>query len=138
MQYLTDNSDRVMQRGDEISDCEIYRYWLWREWDRTGPTLAFLMLNPVTADNLSDNLAIARRMARAVAEKYGRLEIANILPLRATDPGELLMHADPLGPRNAADGAVLDTIERVHMVICAWGAHPAAAPGVAGVMHLAQ
>src|SRR5258708_9826988 len=53
MQYLTDNSDVVMQRGAEISDCGTYRYRLWREWDRARPTLAFLMLNPSTADHLA-------------------------------------------------------------------------------------
>ncbi len=44
MQYLTDTSDLVMQRGAQISDCGTYRYRLWREWDRCRPTLAFLML----------------------------------------------------------------------------------------------
>jgi hypothetical protein len=73
MQYLTDNSDRVMQRGDEISDCDIYRYWLWREWDRTGPTLAIPMLNPPRADHLADNPAIARKGCVAVFGGHDRV-----------------------------------------------------------------
>jgi hypothetical protein len=73
MQYLTDDSHRVMQRGDEISDCDIYRYWLRREWDRTRPTLAFLMLNPSRADHLADNPAIARCMARAGTIQPGQI-----------------------------------------------------------------
>ncbi|KAA0997816.1 DUF1643 domain-containing protein [Paraburkholderia panacisoli] len=53
MQYLTD-TDLAGERGAHISDCGAYRYRLWREWDRSKPTLAFLMLNPSTADHLSD------------------------------------------------------------------------------------
>jgi hypothetical protein len=40
MQYLTDNSDRGMQRGDENSDWAPYLCRLWRKWDRARPTLA--------------------------------------------------------------------------------------------------
>jgi hypothetical protein len=132
MQYLTDNN-LAGERGTNISDCGFYRYRLWREWDRSRPTLAFLMLNPSTADHIADDPTITRCMVRAVAGKYGRLEVVNLFPLRATDPDALLPHADPLGP---ADGAVLDAIDRSSMVICAWGAHPAVAPRAAEVMRI--
>lgn len=138
MQYLTD-SDLAGERGAHISDCGKYRYRLWREWDRSKPTLAFLMLNPSTADHLTDDPTITRCMSRAIAGKYGRLEVANLFPLRATDPDELLTHPDPVGPKRGsgpAEGAILDVIERAHAVICAWGAHPAAAARAAEVMHI--
>jgi hypothetical protein len=135
MQYLTE-TDLAGERGAHISDCGTYRYRLWREWDRSKPTLAFLMLNPSTADHLSDDPTITRCMSRAIAGRYGRLEVANLYPLRATDPAELLTHPDPLGPIGTADGAVLDAIDRASMVICAWGAHPAAAPRAADLMHI--
>ena len=135
MQYLTDH-DLAGERGAHISDCGTYRYRLWREWDHSLPTLAFLMLNPSTADHLADDPTITRCMSRAVTGKFGRLEVANLFPLRATDPAELLTHGDPLGPVGVADGAVLDAIDRAFMVICAWGAHPAAAPRAAELMHI--
>jgi hypothetical protein len=135
MQYLTD-SDFTGERGAHISDCGTYRYRLWREWDRSMPTLAFLMLNPSTADHLADDRTISCCVKRAIAGKFGRLEVANLFPLRATDPSELLTHADPLGPRNTADGAVMDAIDRASMVICAWGPHQTAAERAADVMHI--
>jgi hypothetical protein len=135
MQYLTD-TDLAGERGAHVSDCGAYRYRLWREWDRSRPTLAFLMLNPSTADHLTDDPTITRCLSRAVAGKYGRLEVANLFPLRATDPAELLTHADPLGPVRTADCAVMDAIDRASMVICAWGAHPGATARAAEVMRI--
>ncbi|KDP85825.1 DUF1643 domain-containing protein [Cupriavidus basilensis] len=37
--------------GAILSDCEQYRYRLWREWDRCQPALGFIMLNPSTANH---------------------------------------------------------------------------------------
>ncbi|WP_207000629.1 DUF1643 domain-containing protein [Trinickia mobilis] len=138
MQYLTE-TDLAGERGCILSDCGTYRYRLWREWDRTRPTLAFLMLNPSTADHLTDDPTITRCMSRAVAGKFGRLDVVNLFPLRATDPAELLTHPDPIGPKGkgiSADGAILDAIDQAHTVICAWGAHPAAAARAADVMRI--
>lgn len=138
MQYLTE-TDLAGERGCLLSDCGAYRYRLWREWDRRQPALAFLMLNPSTADHLTDDATITRCMSRAIAGKFGRLEVANLFPLRATDPDELLTHPDPVGPKgggSSADGAILDVISNAHTVICAWGAHAAAAPRAAEVMRL--
>jgi hypothetical protein len=135
MQYLTDH-DLAGERGAHISDCDTYRYRLWREWDKSRPTLAFLMLNPSTADHLTDDPTVTRCLLRAAAGKYGRLEVANLFPLRATNPAELLTNPDPLGPRNIADGAVMDAIDRATMVICAWGAHSIAASRAAELMHI--
>jgi hypothetical protein len=58
-------------------------------------------------------------MSRAVAGRYGRLEVANLFPLRATNPKELLTHADPLDPHNTANGDVINAIWHADIVICA-------------------
>jgi hypothetical protein len=119
-------ADRAGGRGASFSDCGAYRYRLWREWDASLPVLAFLMLNPSTADHLVDDPTIRRCLAHAVAGKFGRLEVVNLFPLRATNPDTLLTDFDPLGPRRMADGAIANAIEQAEIVICAWGAHPAA------------
>lgn len=140
MQYLTE-TDLAGEHGCILSDCGAYRYRWWREWDRSRPTLAFLMLNPSTADHLTDDPTITRCTSRAVAGNFGRLEVVNLFPLRATDPNELLRHPDPVGPRRGAvtaDGAILDVLERAHTLICAWGAHPAAAARAADVMNIVR
>src|ERR1700730_4474366 len=70
MQYLTD-ADLAGERGAHISDCGTYRYRLWREWDRSLPTLAFLMLNPSTADHLTDDPTITRLIAGTIRPSRG-------------------------------------------------------------------
>jgi len=113
--------------GCILSDCEQYRYRLWREWDRSRPGLGFIMLNPSTADHQVNDPTITRCLQRALAGRYGRLEVVNLFPLRSTDPDGLLTHPAPLGDRSGRnDGAIMDAIDRCSMVICAWGAHKAA------------
>jgi hypothetical protein len=135
MRHLTD-TDIALERGAQLNDCGAYRYRLWREWDTACPTLAFVMLNPSTADHRVDDPTVTRCLTRAVANNFGRLEVANLFPLRATNPDELLTHADPLGPRNPANRAILDVVDRASMVICAWGSHKAAAARATDVMRL--
>ena len=135
MKCLTE-TDQTVERGAQLSDCGTYRYRLWRAWDASRPTLAFVMLNPSTADHLVDDPTIARCFARAVANNFGRLEVANLFPLRTTNPELLLSHADPLGPRSLANRAILEAVDRASMVICAWGSAKSAATRAAGVMQL--
>jgi hypothetical protein len=135
MKCMTE-THQMVERGAHLSDCGTYRYRLWREWNASRPTLAFLMLNPSTADHLVDDPTVTRCFARAVANNFGRLEVANLFPLRATNPDELLTHPDPLGPRNAANGAILDMVDRASMVICAWGSHKAVSTRAPDVLHL--
>jgi hypothetical protein len=135
MKRLTD-TDLAGERGAQLSDCGAYRYRLWREWNASRPTVAFVMLNPSTADHLVDDPTVTQCFARAVADNFGRLEVANLFPLRATHPDELLMHPDPLGPRSRANSAILEAVDLASMVICAWGSHEAAATRAADVLHL--
>lgn len=107
--------------GAVYSDCDRYRYRLWREWDASKPTLAFCMLNPSTATEVKNDPTIERCMRRAIAWEYGRLEIVNIFALRSTDPRALYACDDPVGPDN--DTAILDCAHRSSAVICGWGAH---------------
>lgn len=122
--------------GAVFSDCEQYRYRLWREWDKSLPSLCFLMLNPSTADEQANDPTIARCEARAVAMRCGRLEVVNLFPYRATDPDQLCTVTDPLGPVNKADGAIMDAISVSHMIICGWGSHKAAIERAAEVLRI--
>ncbi|MFM0243850.1 DUF1643 domain-containing protein [Paraburkholderia sediminicola] len=140
MQYLTDH-DLTGERGCILSDCGFYRLRLWREWDKTLPTLTAMLLNPSNASHLVTDPTDTRIYARAVSMGFGRYEIVNLYPLRATDPDELLTHPDPLGPMRGgitADGAILDAMSAASMVICGWGSHPAAAGRAASAMSLIQ
>lgn len=125
------------EAGCILSDCEQYRYRLWREWDASRPVLGFIMLNPSTADHQVNDPTITRCMQRALAAKYGRLEVVNLFPLRSTDPGRLLTHVALLGDlphRNEC--AIMDALDRCSLVICAWGAHKAAPARAADVLQI--
>ncbi len=108
------------QSGAEYSDCETYRYRLWRKWE-DGPTVTFLMLNPSTADAFKNDPTIERCHRRAVAMGFAALEIVNIFAYRATDPRELKKAVKPVGPAN--DKAILESARKSDMTICAWGSH---------------
>lgn len=114
------------ERGCILSADGVYRYRLWRVWDASLPTLAFVMLNPSTADHLTDDPTIRRCISRACGGKFGRLEVVNLFALRTMKPNELLTHSNPIGVREEADRAVRESASCAAAVICAWGAHPSA------------
>jgi hypothetical protein len=105
--------------GAKFSPCRTWRYFLRREWS-SASKVAFIMLNPSTADETQDDPTIRRCIGYAKAWGYGGLVVGNIFAFRSTDPRGLLTAADPVGPDNdywlANIGLGTDTI-------CAWGTH---------------
>lgn len=111
------------------SPCKNYRYTLRRTWllGRPGITgavanprvIAWLMLNPSTADEATNDPTISRCIAFSQAWGFDELTIVNTYALRSTDPKGLWKVADPVGPEN--DAAILAACERAEMVVCAWG-----------------
>lgn len=112
--------DFFKESGADFSTCEKYRYRLWRRWE-DGPSVAFVMLNPSTADADRNDPTIERCHRRAVSMGFGALEVVNIFAYRATDPKDLKKARKPVGPQN--DQILLDCVRRVDMTICAWGSH---------------
>ena len=112
-----------------LSDCGAYRYRLGRDWG-DGPHDVWVMLNPSTADATADDPTIRRCVGFSRRWGAGGLTVVNLYALRATDPAELARHADPVGPDN--DEHVRDVVLEAYRdggrIVCAWGAHPFAAP----------
>lgn len=100
-----------------ISSCGRYRYRLTRGDE---PRLAFVMLNPSTADAEQDDPTIRRCLAFAKREGTKGIEVWNLFGLRATNPKELNTAADPYGPENDQHLADL-AASRHRIVVCAWG-----------------
>lgn len=108
------------RHGADLSEDRVYRYRLWRTWDAAKPTVAWLMLNPSTADESEDDPTIRRCIGFARDWGYGGLVVGNLFALRATDPGDLREHSDPVGPENDAHlQAICADADRV---VAAWGA----------------
>lgn len=102
-----------------ISDCGTYRYRLTRIWDRSKPVLAWVMLNPSTADANINDPTIRRCIGFAKAWGYGGIVVVNQYALRATDPKELRLHPDPVGPDN--DAELVRVAETYPLIMLAWG-----------------
>lgn len=114
-----------MLRGATFDRTGLYRYRLWREWDRALPTVAFIMLNPSTADADHDDPTIRRCIGFARAWGFGRLEVVNLFAYRAPTPRELFSATDPVGTHNIT--TVQQVLRDASCVVLAWGNHGARA-----------
>ena len=112
-----------MKRDTFFSGDRKYRYRLTRVWDKTKPIVAFVMLNPSTANEEADDPTIRRCIAFARAWGYGGIHVVNLYALVSTDPEKLLSEPDSIG------GVTDDYLEMAAFttskVIVAWGNHGA-------------
>jgi hypothetical protein len=109
-----------MTGGATFSADRRYRYRLWRRWDRTRPVVAFVMLNPSTADARHDDPTIRRCVGFARRWGHGGIEVVNLFAYRATNPRALRTVRDPVGPDNRRH--IRGALRRAALVIVAWGA----------------
>lgn len=109
--------------GADFSPCRTWRYALWRHWDWQGHAncVAFIGLNPSTADETQDDPTIRRCIRFAKRWGYGGMYMLNAYAYRATDPNDMKRAADPLGPGNLE--AMGYYRSRVGLIVAAWGVH---------------
>ena len=79
----------------------------------------FVGLNPSTADEIKDDPTIRRCVAFAKAWGYAGLCMANLFAFRATNPRDMMVAADPVGPENDAHLGMLG--QRAGVIVAAWG-----------------
>ncbi len=105
--------------GARFDSTSLYRYSLWRKWSASAPRVAFVMLNPSTADATQDDPTIRRCVQFAKQWGYGSLEVVNLFAYRATHPHKLQQVNDPVGNDN--DRTLLIAARRAAMLVMAWG-----------------
>lgn len=98
-----------------------YRYLLWRQLSEHGGRLIlFIMLNPSTADEVSDDATIRRCLGFSRRWGFNGMLVCNLFAYRATNPRELCDVDEPVGHLNddwtCAAAAISD------VVVGAWGA----------------
>lgn len=108
-----------MKRSAVISPCGQYRYRLEREWDTKGRTVAFIMVNPSTANAEQDDATIRKCLGFAYRWDYGRLLVANLFAYRATDIKALRNMEKPVGLYNTPH--LKETMWAADQVVVAWG-----------------
>jgi hypothetical protein len=103
------------------SDDHLYRYEFTRRWGE-GLAVVWVLLDPATGDTDGKPRPTLGRCIHWSREwGYGALTIVNVFAYRATNPKDLLLAADPVGPYNHRTLArVTANAERV---VAAWGAH---------------
>ncbi len=108
------------ESGAVFSEGRVYRYALWRCWNRERP-LVVIGLNPSTADEVRDDPTIRRCKDFAIRERCGGIVILNLFAVRATLPGDMEAHPEPVGPDNDEALAFYGGLGK--LVVAAWGVH---------------
>ena len=109
--------------GAYFSGDRVHRYVLWRVWKQSRPLIAFLGLNPSTADETANDPTVRRCIGFARDWGGGGLLMLNIFAFRATDPRVMYAAKNPIGRWNNA--ALLHYRQVVDRAIAAWGVHGA-------------
>lgn len=114
--------------GAVLDITQTYRYLLWRQLTEApegvvsvSKHVAWIMLNPSTADASLDDPTIRRCIGFSRALGFDRLSVANLFALRSTNPDALREHDDPVGPNN--DQYLVELAKNADLIICAWGNH---------------
>jgi hypothetical protein len=121
--------------GATLSECQRYRYLLWRRWDTRGDVL-WIMLNPSTADASIDDPTIRRCADFAQRWGHGGIEVVNLWALRASSPLELRQPSPNWDdnrrlyeiPDQRNDEVIAERAAQARLIVAAWGA-PEAIPG---------
>jgi hypothetical protein len=107
-----------MHRDAVISDCGKFRYLLRRSWDIARPTVAFVMLNPSTADASQDDPTIRKCVGFAERLGFGAITVTNLFAYRATKPADLKAAGYPIG--DECNFWINLAAREAQTVICAW------------------
>ena len=105
-----------------FSEDRIYRYALWRQWSG-APYVAFIGLNPSTADEIVDDNTLRRCLGYAAAwGDVGGIVMLNLFAFRATKPRDMRRADEPVArPEN--DQAIKQHCRSAKLIVCCWGRH---------------
>jgi hypothetical protein len=117
--HLRQNTVNGIEYGALFDVNGRYRYSLWRAWSAYHPRIAFVLLNPSTADEQRNDPTIRRCIGFARTWKFGSMEVVNLFAYRATDYRELSRANDPIGEDN--NRFLMQAVERCSTVVLGWG-----------------
>lgn len=102
-----------------LSSCRLYRYALWRTWDKCKDKVMFIGLNPSTADETEDDRTISRCISYAKQWGYGGIIMGNLFAFRTSSPAEMRRTEDPIGEKN--DYWLKRLANNAALVVGMWG-----------------
>ncbi|MGX9983913.1 DUF1643 domain-containing protein [Methylobacterium fujisawaense] len=105
-----------------LSECGTYRYRLEREVNGLlgSKVVAFVMVNPSTADAETDDATVRKVIGFARRMSARRVLVGNLFAYRATDIKALRDAPDPIGAEN--DAHLRRILGEADICIVAWGA----------------
>lgn len=107
--------------GAQFSDCRKYRYTLWRRWSDGGRYIAFIGLNPSTADESVNDPTITRCINLAKRDGFDGMVMLNLFAFRATDPKVMKAQPEPIGEHGSQ--AIIEAVAKCESVVFCWGNH---------------
>jgi len=114
---------RDSSKGAILSPDRLYRWALWRIWDRQRRLLCFVCLNGSTADEEEDDHSLRKFIGFANTLNAGGVLVGNAFGYRTPYPRLLRKAAEPIGAEN--DKWVRLMSADAGETIVAWGNHGA-------------
>jgi len=108
-----------MNKSAIISPDGKYRYQLSRIYDEDLLPVAFVGLNPSTADEVKDDRTIMKCLQYSKKWGYGGFHMVNLFAYRSKNPKDLLTVNDPIGEDN--NFHLKEIFGKVGKVVCCWG-----------------
>lgn len=117
-----------MRNDCVFSPDRLHRYTLIHRWDDllrpdSGKGIAWICLNPSTADENQLDPTLRRIRGFSDAWGYTRFIMLNLFAWRDTSPAAMKAAADPVGSEN--DRWITHWAEHADRVMCCWGEHGA-------------
>jgi len=100
-----------------------YRYSLRHRWADlfAEKAICWIGLNPSTAKEDTLDPTLNRIKGFSTAWGYNCFFMLNLFAFRSTDPRDMMLADDPVGPDN--DRLLIETAHRCGVVVAAWGVH---------------
>ena len=105
--------------GAVFSDERRHRLYLWRRWNKDGPWVMFIGLNPSTADERLNDPTVRRCIGFAQRWGYGGMFMCNLFTLVSTNPA--VVSAEPKPVELGTDLAMRVIRGRSKVAVAAWG-----------------
>lgn len=122
--------------GAVISECQEYRYWLWRSLlPRINEAVAWVLNNPSTADAKANDPTVAKAWKYTTDWGFESMIFVNTNPHRSTDPA--LARVPPFWAQLNNDRWLIHAMRHSKVVVCGWGdkANPELAKRAVTVAH---
>lgn len=106
-------------REATLSADGVYRYTLGRRWSQGPRRVAWVMLNPSSANADVDDPTIRKCIGFSKRWGFDALTVVNLFAFRATKPADLARAGYPSGPEN--DRYIVEACKGAEEIVLAWG-----------------